>query len=197
MNRALVVSVLILIVTAGCTAKKPFVIWQKNVEQYIADQGAGDPNVIRDTMDIHAKNIQRPALITFGGLLSDPDNPLFWAKSYANGVLLRQEKIDVHHWFFFLVAGGKGVSEIEDIRLIGFTPDPFKEAVFHWQMSEENRGALEQYMSVFPVGDQMAGFPLPYDIFGLDVNGYKITATEKRSGAIWELHLHDDDIKGK
>ena len=68
---------IITIITAGCASKSPIMIWQDNLTHYISTQGKGDPLVLRDTVDMHALIIQRPARITFGGILSDPGNPFF------------------------------------------------------------------------------------------------------------------------
>ena len=136
---------------------------------------------------MHARKIERPARITFGGLLSDPNNPLFSRKVTANGVLLGVKEIEFRYWFLFLV----GISDndtlmIEDVRLTGFTSEQDK---LFWQSADQDRNAMAQYLSAFPEHDKNFVFPSPVDVYEIDVSGHSVIVKENRSGAVWKLDM--------
>ena len=179
----------ITIVTAGCASKSPVMIWQDNLSHYIFTQGKGDPLVLRDTVDMHALRIERPARITFGGLLSDPENPLFSKSVAAKGVLLGVKEIDSHHWFLFLVGTSKEPdSIIEDVRLVGFTN---YQTELKWRVAERDEEAVRKYLSALPEEIKGTEFPLPWDIYDLTVSGSIVEVSEDRSGAVWQMNLQD------
>jgi len=188
MKRLVLLNFIILaLIITGCAAKSPLVIWQDNITEYISKQGNGDPNVLRDTVDMHARKIERPARITFGGLLSDPNDPLFSKKVTVNGVLLGIKEIESRYWFLFLV----GISDndtlmIKDVRLTGFTSEQNK---LFWQSAGQDRNAVDQYLSAFPERYKDIVFPSPVDVFELDVSGHSVIVKENRSGAVWKLNM--------
>lgn len=190
MKRLVLLNFIVLaIVITGCASKSPLVIWQDNIAEYISKQGNGDPNVLRDTVDMHARKIERPARITFGGLLSDPNNP-FSIEVTANGVLLGVKEIESRYWFLFLV----GISDndplmIEDVRLTGFTSEQDK---LLWQSADQDRNVVDQYLSGFPEHDKEIVFPSSVDVYELDVSGHSVIAKENRSGAVWKLDIQNN-----
>jgi hypothetical protein len=177
------------IITAGCASKSPLMIWQDNLTHYISTEGKGDPLVLRDTVDMHALRIQRPARITFGGLLSDPGNPLFSDDVAAKGVLLGIEEIESHHWFLFLVGTSKEPdSIIEDVRLVGFTNE---QTELRWRVAERDEEAVRKYLSALPEEIKGTEFPPPWDIYDLAISGSMVEVREDRSGAVWQMNLQD------
>jgi hypothetical protein len=188
----------LIIAGIGCASKGPFVAWQTSLEHYIAAQGNGDPNVLRDTPDMHSPQIPRPALIVFGKLDARVSGERgFLEISDVNGVLLGQRKIGPHHWYFFLVGVNKAEgSGIEDVRLVGFVPD--QKAKSHWRISDADPEALSRYLSTLPnvrkssSSDRLLGetFPPPTDVYELVVIGDEVTVIEARSGVVWKLTLN-------
>jgi len=185
----------------GCAARSPIAVWQDRLSHYIAQQGNGDPSVLRDLVDLRSRRSPRPARIVFGELdVPGPGVPPFVTWRDVNGVLLGQQKVGSHDWCFFLVATVKrqpgSIGKCEDVRLVGFTVD---EGRLHWQVAEKQPGAVARYLSGSP--DTTAGtslsqpghaiFPRPTDAYQLAFAGPVVTAREERSGAEWRLRLPD------
>ncbi len=184
--------------STGCAVTNPIQAWQDRLTRYIAEQGNGDPAVLRETVDLRSRRSLRPARITFGE--SNIPCPGVWpfaGKRDANGVLLGEQHIGPHNWYFFLVGiiehRPRSTSGPEDVRLVGFTVN---RTTFRWRVAEPQPEALAQYLAassashprVRPRGPY-APFPAPTDVFSLDVAGNVVTATEENSGARWALHL--------
>ena len=160
---------------------------ENNIAEYISQKGNGDPNVLRDTVDMHARKIERPARITFGGLLSGPDNLFFSREVTANGVLLGVKEIESRYWFLFLVGiSGNDPIMIKDVRLTGFTSEQDK---LFWQSADQDRNVVNKYFSAFPEHDRDIVFPSPVDVYEIDVSGHSVIVKENRSGAVWELDM--------
>jgi hypothetical protein len=177
------------LLSSGCAMKNPVAVWQGSLDEYIAEQGAGDPNVLRDTFDMHSRGRLRPASITFGGEFKGTGMPGFRAKRYVNGVLLGQRDVDSRPWYFFLVGvRSRDGAEIEDIRLAAFTPA--KEGLL-WRVAPPDPEALGRYLSETEGGSLAVTFPSPLDKYSLGLSGHVATAAEERSGAEWELDLRD------
>lgn len=178
--------------SSGCAMKNPVAVWQNHLDEYISEQGAGDPNVLRDTVDMHSRRNLRPARITFGGEFKGPGMPGLRANRYVNGVLLGQREVDSRHWYFFLVGvRSPGDEKLEDIRLAGFTP---YKAKLLWRVAPPDQEALERYLSSIEgnvKGSRIVTFPSPLDKYSLGLSGHVVTATEERSGASWQLDLRD------
>ncbi|MBU0718114.1 MAG: hypothetical protein KJ749_07700 [Planctomycetes bacterium] len=193
---------LLLALTAmGCAARSPIAVWQDRLSHYLAQQGNGDPSVLRDLVDLRSRRSPRPARIVFGELdVPGPGVPPFVSWRDVNGVLLGQQKVGSSDWCFFLVATVKrqtgSIGECEDVRLVGFTIDQGK---LHWQVSKKQPEAVARYVSGSP--DTAAGtslnqpghtaFPRPADAYQLAFAGPVVTAREERSGAEWRLRLPD------
>ncbi|MGD2081238.1 MAG: hypothetical protein PVJ36_08945 [Nitrospirota bacterium] len=177
------------LLSSGCAMKNPVAVWQGSLDEYIAEQGAGDPNVLRDAVDMHSRSRLRPASITFGGEFKGPGMPGFRANRYVNGVLLGQRDFDSRPWYFFLVGvRSRDGAEIEDIRLAAFTPE---EDGLLWRLAPPDPEALERYVSATEGGSLSVTFPSPLDRYSLGLSGHVATAAEERSGAAWELDLRD------
>jgi len=178
---------------AGCAAKKPILEWQKHLTQYIAQEGNGDPSIMRDALYMRSRRSLRPSRITFMETLSDSGIFPFGPKKIINGVLIDLRRIRNRDWFFFLV----GISSpndrgIEDVRLVGFTSEKTK---LHWCVSDHEPEVVLQYLETLqndclgatPDRFYVIKFPSPLDVYSLDVSDNTVKVTERRSGATWKL----------
>ncbi|MEJ2313828.1 MAG: hypothetical protein P8Y85_03425 [Nitrospirota bacterium] len=189
--RLLIASLCLLsaLLSSGCAMKNPVAVWQGSLDEYIAGQGAGDPNILRDTVDMHSRRRLRPALVTYGGEFKGPGMPGFRAERYVNGVLLGQREVDSRPWYFVLVGvRSRDDTEIEDIRLAAFTP---AKAGLLWRVAPPDPEALARYTSAMEGDSPVPAFPSPLDRYTLGLSGHVATAAEERSGAAWELDLGD------
>jgi hypothetical protein len=185
--------------STGCAGKGPILAWQNSLEQYVRQEGHGDPNILRDTRDLHSRQRARPARITFGKLdVPSGGAPPFVEFRDVNGVLLDQRKVGPNHWYFFLVGVVKPRgSGIEDVRLVAFSPG---ESELKWKTSPPDPKALSLYLASLPnirqssLSDRMLGalFPPPTDVYRLDITGDRVTVIENRSGVVWRLRLQDE-----
>jgi len=146
--------------------------WQQAVEQYVRDQGNGDPNVLRDTT---LSNSQRGF-----AMIGDSD---IEHSSDATGLLLGHRLIGGREWFIYLV-GLIHQGAVRDIRLVAFCWSPDKTL---WQVSPPNSDSLRRYTNVqsdnvfFPV------FPAKTDHFELSTTNQVAVAIHRQSGAVWQL----------
>jgi hypothetical protein len=173
---------------SGCGSGRNVTVgfWQKNIEQYVRQQGKGDPTVLRD---LSLPDTRR------GFSAIGSDSP---ADSYdANGVLLGFRQVQGHEWFIYLV-GVIRKQNVEEIRLAALHTDGAK---FEWRTGANNPAALQKYREY---GQQLwrkrfpqrgapppsyLGFPRAEDQFQLTVNDSRITTKHVASGAQWELAL--------
>ena len=183
----------------GCAGQRPLPAWQREVERYIAQQGNGDPNVLRDTVDLRARSTPRPARVTLGKLnVPGPGIWPFCPMRDVNGVLVGQHAIESDNWFLFLV----GVTQrppannagLEDIRLLAFASARNR---LQWCVAPEAPQAVARYVRTWlPENPEEPGappaaltFPADADVFTLEPDGPCLTVTEQRSGATWKLQL--------
>lgn len=187
-SRAL--SIAILSAVAGCSSAKPLAVWQEKVSRYVATEGNGDPNVLRQVSQTTSKRDARPALITVGEL-DIKSGPPVWGKSFdVQGVLLGEREIASRHWYFFLTAvlqrRPKAAAGICDVRLMGFCAVP---GALRWCASSHRAAPVVQYIAGADAkaGTAQAAFPGALDQFHLAVQGNTVTATDAASGAQWTL----------
>jgi len=183
-----------LVVAAGCASSgRPLENWQNDLTSYVAEHGQGDPNCLRDLVDLRSRRSQRPALITFRSNAG---------KREAVGVLVAQQQVDSKPWYFFLI----GISEnsrqgvkLEDVRLVGFTAETDS---LHWAIGSPDAAVTERYFRALHAGSVAADdvnrrrsaprfdrFPGFGDVFDIAVLGHDVSVTERRSGATWQLQV--------
>ena len=146
--------------------------WQHAVEQYVRDQGNGDPNILRDTT---LPNSQRGF-----AMIGEPDIEY---SSDANGLLLGRRLIAGREWFIYLV-GLIHQGAVRDIRLVGFCWSPDKTL---WQVSPPNPDSLRRYTSVQSEDALFPVFPAKLDHFELSTTDQVAVAIHRQSGAAWQL----------
>ncbi len=179
-NSTLGIACLLMLFAGGCAEPGPgprpmtvtLATWQNAVEQYVRDQGNGDPNVLRDTT---LPNSQRGfALIGEADVEHSSD---------ADGLLLGHRLIAGREWFIYLV-GLIHQGAVRDIRLVGFCWSPDKT---WWQVSPPNPGSLQRYANVQSQDAIFPVFPAKKDHFGLAITDHVAVAIHRESGASWEL----------
>jgi len=174
------IACLLMLLTGGCAepgaGPRPMTVtlatWQHAVEQYVRDQGNGDPNVLRDTT---LPNSQRGF-----AMIGEPD---IEHSSDADGLLLGRRLIGGREWFIYLV-GMIHQGAVRDIRLAGFCWSPDKT---WWQVSPPNPDSLQRYANVQRNEELFPAFPAKTDHFDLSTTDQVAVAAHRESGASWEL----------
>ena len=149
-----------------------FATWQRAVEQYVRDEGNGDPNILRDTT--------LPTSQRGFAQIGEAD---IEHSSDASGLLLGHRTIAGRTWFIYLV-GLIQQGEVRDIRLVGFSWSPDK---IVWQVSPPNPEALQRYANVQSNGGLFPVFPAKIDHFELSTTNQLAVVIHRQSGAAWEL----------
>ncbi|HEX5243211.1 MAG TPA: hypothetical protein VFW23_08085 [Tepidisphaeraceae bacterium] len=169
-----------MLLAGGCSEPGPgprpmtvtLATWQHAVEQYVRDQGNGDPNILRDaTLPTSQRGF---ALIGEADIEHSTD---------ASGLLLGHRQIAGRTWFIYLV-GLIQQGVVRDIRLVGLSWSPNKTL---WQVSPPNPNSLQRYENVQPNGALFSMFPAKTDHFKLSTTHQSAVAIHRQSGASWEL----------
>lgn len=161
-------------------------VWEKNIEQYVTEQGKGDPTVLRDVTLPDSRR---------GYSVIGSDRPD--VSSDANGVLLGHRQIGGRSWFIYLVGLVKRQS-VEEIRLAALTVDGGK---FEWKSGSGDTEALQKYRDYntrswrqrFPqrgtAPPEYLGFPRLDDQFQMTISDGQVVVAHPASGAQWELSI--------
>jgi hypothetical protein len=199
--------VLLLSFVAGCTARAPHpdVIapaaqlneskvhrllgtWQRELAAYVSREGRGDPGVLSQTRALHARDVLRPARITFNVLDVDAFVPGRdgWD---VQGVLIGKHTSSAHSWYVFLVGivarAGYRPSSLDDIRPVALSAQDGK---FTWAVGLANPEAVQRYRAAFG-GSAPIVFPGDTDRFSMEVSGDQVLVLETLSAARWSLQL--------
>jgi hypothetical protein len=166
----------------GCGgSSKNITAWQRGVERYIADHGR-DPVVLRDV----TLEDNRPGFAVLGGL--DPNK-----STDARALLLGHKIIADRPWFIYLV-GIVAKQKVQEIRLAALSASGSQTI---WRLGPRDNHALKLYRDAgwsdwkahgggtSKPPPQYTTFPRESDVFELTIDGTKITATQKPSGAQW------------
>ena len=177
----------LLIGCGGGTRQVSIPAWQKNVEQYVKQQGRGDPAVLRDVTLADSRR---------GFAMIGADHPA--ESSDANGVLVGVRDVQGRPWFIYLVGLVKS-QQVREIRAAALAADSAGKMT--WKLGPGDTAALQAYRGYndslwkqrFPTRGsappEYLGFPRAEDNFQLKVSGDQITITHVASGARWELNL--------
>jgi hypothetical protein len=155
--------------------------WRHGVERYIAVEGNGDPNVLRDTT--------LPSSQKGFALIGQPSVE---RSADAIGLLLGHRVVADRPWFIYLVSLTKSGS-IQEMRLVAFT---FEQGRCRWRIGSSEFESLDQYRAnhVLESADQPATpFPAPQDKFELTVSDATAQATLAGSTAAWSVDLSSPD----
>jgi len=162
--------------------------WQREVTAYITREGRGDPGVLSQTRALHARDVLRPARITFDVLDVDAIVPGRdgWD---IRGVLVGKQTSSAHTWYVFLVGivarTGYRPSSIDDIRLLALSAQSEK---LTWEVGLRNPEAVGRYREIFGASPPIA-FPGDTDRFTMNISGDEVSVLEMRSAAHWSLEL--------
>jgi hypothetical protein len=192
----------------GCSTA-PITAWQRSIDRYVAEQGNGDPNVLRDA----GASPDEPDVPRQFGLIGARKGGipfLMPQRTDATALLLGHCEAGGRMWFIFLVGSVRyrgtvtdhplDDPQVLDIRLAACSAAPPR-LDFDWRVEKRNPQAVRRYagaqLAVWRRSDRMrAGdeecpstFPTPLDAFRLEVAGGSVTVTEGRSGATWTLAL--------
>jgi len=171
----------------GCSSQPSMSSWQKDVSHYVADQGKGDPMVLRD---MTVPEDGRPGFSVIGH--HDTRESVD-----VNGVLLGHEKVGDRTWFVYLV-GQVEKERVTDICLAALSMRGGKST---WKRGKGSKQSFDAYRAFgekqakerFPdrksLPPRYAGFPRPDDVFKLTNENGKLMATHEATGARWELAL--------
>lgn len=205
MNILRVIPSLILTLSViGCAgAPKAIEAWQTSVQAYVAEQGDGDLNALRNVAE-------RPSQRNFGLLRADTGGlpVLLPSHSDVQAVLLGRRSIDGRDWFVFLVGTlhydqqydiiPLDDPKLRDIRVVTLSTDRGK---LKWVVGRGDSKALLRYLQhkeetwrwQHPGSDTddgaFAGFPAPQDNFKLSIFGGGVTVVDTPSGAHWALAI--------
>lgn len=186
----------------GCAAA-PIRAWETSLERYVADQGNGDPNVLR-AMD------RDPAESDFNKIGAAKGGVPFFSptRTDANGILVGRREVGGRGWYVFLVGTVQYRGEfldfplddprLTDLRLVAFSGEPGK---FDWITSPRDdealalytRPQLEHYRESHPdradATEGPAIFPTPADVLKLTAEAPVIAVTDEHSGARWVAEI--------
>ncbi len=193
----------LLALAGGCRGVDPILAWQRSLEAYVAEQGNGDPNVLRTLGD-------RPSQGEFDPIAARKSGFPFVApqRTDVTGLLLGHRRIAGQYWFLFLVGAveyrGLFVDfplddpRLQDLRIAAFSGEG---GLFHWLMSGEDTEALQRYERLqlqawrrsHPSRAQATQapttFPTAGDILRLTVMPEGVTVVDEHSGARWSLTI--------
>jgi len=179
------VGVLTLFSALGCSSSVSVPQWQQQVERFVRDDGRGDPNVLRN-MTIESG---RP-----GFAIIAADDP--HASTDAKGLLLAHKRVGERPWFIYLV-GLVNKQQVTSLQLAALN---VRSGVYRWALGKPDNQALKTYRSYNEqIGRQRSGqskapatfrsFPQEGDDFDVTVEGNRVNAVHRESGAHWSVNL--------
>ena len=189
-------SCLIAVTLAGCAPRDPLTAWQRRVDRYIRTHGKGNIDTLRDVARARSRHAERPARVTFGELNTPGGKP--GSQYDAMGILLGYRRVAEHNWYVFLVGVTKVPPQdkpradqrvvVDDVRLVAVSATTGR---LKWIVSEPDPTSLARYRrgrDAHAVAESCRSlFPGTFDLYELRVIGQTIRATEKRSGASWQV----------
>jgi hypothetical protein len=185
-SKALVpLALFLLFFTLGCSSSVTIPQWQQQVERFVRDDGRGDPNVLRN-MTIEGG---RPGFAIIGA--DDPH-----ASTDAKGLLLAHKRVNERPWFIYLVGLVKN-QEVNQLQLAALS---VRNGQYRWVLGRSDNQALKAYRTHNEqIGRQRTGqskppgsfrtFPQEGDAFDVTVQGTRVTAVHRESGAQWSANL--------
>ena len=179
---------------------QPLKAWQQRFTDYTMNEGGGDLNILRESVELRSANSLRPAQIRFDHDDIAADGlPPFVDRIDAHGVMVGQHPDGGRPVFFFLVGlierpfSGRA-ARIEDVRLVSCT---VRDGGHLWKVSDPSPEALNQYLASSSNDQNRANphpfnrtFPLIDDDFRFEVRDGYALAADARSGAVWRLSLN-------
>lgn len=176
------------VIPAERTVKRLVSVWETELMRFVNQEGDGDPAVLSQTRVLHARDVLRPARITFDVLDVDAQVPSRdgWD---VEGVLIGKHSSGTRNWYVFLVGivarNGYRPASIQDIRIVGLAAE---KGDLTWATTPSDREAVERYRETFR-DSPMVRFPADTDRFVMNVSEDRTSVQELRSGAEWSLQL--------
>ena len=178
--------VMLLLFVTGCANESGDPVslpsWRQSVEQYVWDQGNGDPTVLRDMSwdDVH-KGF---------AVMSDP---LPRQSDDIIGLLVAHRVVEGQPYFVFLVASvyHQSLTELRPVALNVAAGD------FHWINGSPSAPAYAAYKRWSDAEKWLGNandpapppFPVPGDTFNVSINGDRVSIRHPESGASWEMRV--------
>jgi hypothetical protein len=192
---------------SGCTSRDPIASWQNRITRFVAKEGNGDPNVLRDAAQWRSRDAARPGRITFGrfNVGSSGDRPTVGTRD-VQGVLLGQTLVESRPWYVFLlgvVDRSKGAKPgLDELRIAAMCVNGDD---LLWRIAEPDQAALDKYLAIVepkrvnPTTGKLARakFPSPFDAFLLTQSNGVAVATEITSKAQWRVDLRHTALAGR
>lgn len=193
----------------GCA--DPIKVWQSSLQEYVAQEGNGDLNILR-RLD------PGPAQSDYGVIGAAGGGVPFVlpSRTDANGVLLGLRRIDRRSWYVYLVGAVeyRGAwsdfplddPDLLDVRLVAFSA---RDGVYDWRVSDRDDEALARYRAPQIAAWRQshparAGatrapttFPSPADDFRLSVESEVLRVVDDHSLAQWLVPLGADAGRGE
>ena len=171
--------------SSGCARQVSLSSWQKSVEQYVRDQGSGDPASLRD--------VTLPDSRRGFASIGDP-NPEDSSDVY--GVLLGHREMVGRHWFIYLVGHVRDLAVV-DIRIAAVSFNGDRPS---WRIGAVDAEQVAVYCAFhqdeftrrfepLPPPQLRSSFPQPDDVFEMLVDSPAIVVTHQQSGATWRLDM--------
>ena len=188
-HRVLLLALIVCAATAGgCASSASISSWQHAVEQYVAQKGNGDPNVLRDV----TLSGDRPGFGVIGE--DDPKK-----SSDANALLLGNRVVNNQPTFVYLIGLVKAM-KVEEIRVAALQ---YVNGKAVWKVGHNDHKALAAYRdynkrlyrqrnpqaSAKDVPAEYLTFPRDEDRFDLAVRGTTVEAKHQQSGATWQVNV--------
>jgi len=177
----------VVLCAGGCASSASISSWQHAVEQYVAQKGNGDPNVLRDV----TLSGDRPGFGVIGE--DDPKK-----SSDANALLLGSRVVNNQPTFVYLVGLVKAM-KVQQIRLAALQ---YVNGRPVWKLGHDDHKALAAYRDynkrLYRQRNPQGGkdvpaayltFPRDEDRFDLNVRGTTLEAKHQQSGATWQVNV--------
>lgn len=187
----------LLSIAAGCQTSPPIEQWQARLTDYIGREGAGDPNILRDSPALRSTNSLRPAQVQFAAK-DLPGAGLFSSTRDVQGVLVGVIGEPTARWFVFLTGlnerDASGHLRVTDIRPIAMRVDGDQ---IHWCVGSRDPDAMHQYDSALGKERRLRlrrakghdSFPRLDDAFELKIDSAELVIHELKSGASWRIAM--------
>ena len=200
----MILALTLVLVATGCAGStRSIKAWQTSVQTYIAEQGNGDLNALRNVTD-------RPSQRQFSLLRAKKGGVPVVSPTHTDvkAVLLGHRPINGQKWFLFLVGtlhyDGRFQNiplddpQLRDIRVVALSTDRGK---LKWVVGRENSAALDRYYQHkqeawrwrYPGSNDedviLSGFPAVEDDFQLSIFGDGVNVVDEPSGALWALAI--------
>lgn len=200
----MILTLTLVLVATGCGGStRSIMAWQSSVQTYIAEQGNGDLNALRNVTD-------RPSQKQFSLLRAKKGGVPVVLPTHTDvkAVLLGHHLINGQKWFLFLVGtlhyDGRYQNiplddpQLRDVRVVALSTDRGK---LKWVVGRGNSEALDRYYQHkqeawrwrYPGSDDedviLSGFPAVEDDFKLSIFGDGVNVIDEPSGALWALAI--------